>query len=189
MRTSILGSGNSSFGHALLRSWKSMQVRTCPFSFLTGTMLANHVGYLIGLINLTVISYSTSSLTCISILGWKLHLPFLTGFDPGSMFREWQTISGFNPGISSQFPTNTSWYYFSKLVSLCLLSAINRLLMETGFLALGSLLSSTSSKGSFTKEVSSCLVFSTTIGGWISSLVAHRKSCLLSSVVGLSHTV
>lgn len=38
---SILSSENSSFGHTLFMSWKSMQWQICPFFFFIRTILAN----------------------------------------------------------------------------------------------------------------------------------------------------
>jgi len=41
---SMLGSGKSSLGHALLRSLKSVQQRTHPLGFATGTKFETHSG-------------------------------------------------------------------------------------------------------------------------------------------------
>jgi hypothetical protein len=49
-RESILGKGNSSFGHSLLRSVKSMHMIHFPLAFLTITVLASHSGYVTSLI-------------------------------------------------------------------------------------------------------------------------------------------
>jgi hypothetical protein len=49
-RESILGNGNSSFGHALLRSVKSIHILYFLLAFFTMTVLANHSGYVTSLI-------------------------------------------------------------------------------------------------------------------------------------------
>jgi hypothetical protein len=56
-RESIHGKGNSSFGHALLRSVKLMHILHLTFDFLTMTVLANHSGYAISLITPTLKSF------------------------------------------------------------------------------------------------------------------------------------
>jgi hypothetical protein len=59
-RESILGSGNSSFGHALLRSIKSMHILHFPLAFFTMIVLASHSGYVISLITPALRSLFTS---------------------------------------------------------------------------------------------------------------------------------
>jgi hypothetical protein len=49
-RESILGNGNSSFGHVLLRSVKSIHILHLPLDFFTITVLASHFGYVTSLI-------------------------------------------------------------------------------------------------------------------------------------------
>src|SRR5688572_2006290 len=49
-RESILGKGNSSFGHALLRSVKSIHILHFPLTFFTITVLAIHSRYVTSLI-------------------------------------------------------------------------------------------------------------------------------------------
>jgi hypothetical protein len=58
-RESILGNGNSSFGHALLRSIKSMHILHFPLAFFTIIVLANHYGYVTSLITLALRSLFT----------------------------------------------------------------------------------------------------------------------------------
>jgi hypothetical protein len=58
-RESILGSGNSSFGHALLRYVKSMHILHFPLAFFTITVLASHSGYATSLITLALRSLFT----------------------------------------------------------------------------------------------------------------------------------
>ena len=59
-RESILGNGNSSFGHALLRSVKSMHILHFPLAFFTITVLASHSVYVTSLITLALRSLLTS---------------------------------------------------------------------------------------------------------------------------------
>jgi hypothetical protein len=59
-RESILGSENSSFGHALLRSVKSMHILYLPLAFFTMTVLANHSGYFTSLMTPALRSLFTS---------------------------------------------------------------------------------------------------------------------------------
>jgi hypothetical protein len=58
-RESILGKGNSSFGHALLRSVKSMHIIHFPLAFFTITLLASYSGYVTSLITPTLRSLLT----------------------------------------------------------------------------------------------------------------------------------
>jgi hypothetical protein len=59
-RESILGSENSSFGHALLRYVKSMHILHFPLAFFTMTVLASHSGYVTSLITPALRSLFTS---------------------------------------------------------------------------------------------------------------------------------
>jgi hypothetical protein len=59
-RESIHGNGNSSFGHALLRSVKSIHILHFPLAFFTITMLASHSGYVTSLITPALRSLFTS---------------------------------------------------------------------------------------------------------------------------------
>src|SRR5688572_14644259 len=58
-RESILGKGNSSFGHALLRSIKSMHILHFPLAFFTITVLASHSRYVTSLITTALRSLLT----------------------------------------------------------------------------------------------------------------------------------
>src|SRR5687768_12017753 len=55
-----LGSGNSSFGQALLRSVKSIHILHLPLAFFTITVLASHSGYFTSLITPALRSLFTS---------------------------------------------------------------------------------------------------------------------------------
>jgi hypothetical protein len=57
---SILGSGNSSFRHALLSSEKSIHILHLPLDFLTMTVLGNHSGYATSLMTLALSNLLTS---------------------------------------------------------------------------------------------------------------------------------
>jgi hypothetical protein len=59
-RESILGNGNSSFGHALLRSVKSIHILHLPLAFFTITVLASHSGYFTSLMTSALRSLFTS---------------------------------------------------------------------------------------------------------------------------------
>jgi hypothetical protein len=59
-RESILGNGNSSFGHALLRSVKSIHILHFQLAFFTMTVLGSHSRYVTSLITPALRSISTS---------------------------------------------------------------------------------------------------------------------------------
>jgi hypothetical protein len=59
-RESILGNGNSSFRHALLRSVNSIHILLFPLAFFTMTVLASHSGYYTSLITPALRSLFTS---------------------------------------------------------------------------------------------------------------------------------
>ena len=80
---SIRGRGKLSFGHARLTSVKSMHSFHLPFSFLTSTTLANHLGYSTSLIAPAWRSLPTSSLIAFCLYGAKLLLFCLTGLKDG----------------------------------------------------------------------------------------------------------
>jgi hypothetical protein len=59
-RESILGKGNSSFGHALLRSEKSIHILHFPLAFFTITVLASHSRYVTSMMTPALRSIFTS---------------------------------------------------------------------------------------------------------------------------------
>jgi hypothetical protein len=61
-RESILGKWNSSFGHALLRSVKSIHILHFPLAFFTMTVFASHSGYVTSVITPALRSLLTSFL-------------------------------------------------------------------------------------------------------------------------------
>jgi hypothetical protein len=62
MKESIIGKGNSSFGHALLRSVKSIHILHFPLNLFTIPVLASHSRYVTSLITLALRSLLTSFL-------------------------------------------------------------------------------------------------------------------------------
>jgi hypothetical protein len=60
IREYILGNGNSSFGHALSRSVKSMHILYFPLDLFTIIVLASHSGYVTSLITPALESLFTS---------------------------------------------------------------------------------------------------------------------------------
>jgi hypothetical protein len=64
-RESLLGNENSSFGHALLRSVKSIHILYFPLAFFTMTVLASHSRYVTSLITPALRSLFTSSRLCL----------------------------------------------------------------------------------------------------------------------------
>ena len=103
--SSVSGSGKSSLGQASLRSWKSTQMQSCPFFFLTGTMFAIHVGYLTSRMN----PASMSLLTSFSISGTSSARKHRWGYFLGEalflMDKRWTATFGSNPGISFVAPS------------------------------------------------------------------------------------
>ena len=117
MSISIFGSGNSSLGHTLLRFRKSTQHHIYPFFFLTSTMLENHFGCMMGLMNPAVRSFWTSWIIWASISGWKVRMGCTTGFALGSMLRACATRLGSKPGILWYFQAKTLMYSFNSEMS------------------------------------------------------------------------
>lgn len=105
--TSVIGEGKSSFGQALLRSRKSMQKRSFPFFFPTGTMFSNQSECLSSQMKPTAMSFRTSLLMCSMRSKRNLHCVCLRGFVPGLMFQWCITIEGSSTGISSYDHANT----------------------------------------------------------------------------------
>ena len=119
---SIRGRGKLSFRQVLLISVKSMQSRHLPFSFLTRTTLANHLGYSTSLITFARRSLPTSSLIAFYIFGAKL-LFCLTGLKDRLTFSLWVITAGSIPPMSSCFQVNTSMFCFKKWMRRLLTSS------------------------------------------------------------------
>ena len=122
---SIRGRGKLSFGHALLRSVKSMRSHHLPFAFLTRTTLVNQSGYSTSRIALAWRSLLTSSLIAFCLSGAKLLFFFLTGLKEGLMFSLCVITAGSIPPISSYFQANTSIFCFKKWIRGSLTSSAN----------------------------------------------------------------
>ena len=136
---SIFRSGNSSFGHALLRFQKSSQHLICPLFFLTGTMFDNHFECSMGLMKPAARGF------CTSTSGWKVRMGCITGFTPGSTLKACATKLGSNPSISSHSQAKTSAYSFRSAMSWFFSSYDKFALIEVIRGILGSLLRSTTS--------------------------------------------
>ena len=115
---SMCGKGKLSFGQALLRSVKSTQARHFPFFFLTTTGLASQSGYLTSVIDPTLSSLSTSSLTALARSGPGFRLFCQTGLKVGSIFSSWQAMLMSIPGMSSAAQANAQRFFFRQVMSL-----------------------------------------------------------------------
>ena len=80
--------GNSSFGYAFFRLWKSTQHRIWPFFFFTGTMLDSHLGCWIGLLNPATSDFLTSWVIWAFTSLWKTLASWTTGLTLESTLRE-----------------------------------------------------------------------------------------------------
>jgi hypothetical protein len=121
IRESILGKGNSSFGHALLRSVKSIHILYFPLAFFTITILANHSGYVTSLITPALRSLLTLFLApSTSSSDIFQNLCFL-GLIVGSTLRECSIMSLLTPHISLANQAKTSLMLNKNFVSLFLL--------------------------------------------------------------------
>jgi hypothetical protein len=108
LRESILGKGNSSFGHALLRSVKSIHILHFPLAFFTMTVLASHSRYITSLITLALRSLLTSFLTP-SALSFDIFQSFcFLGLMVGSTLRVCSMTSLLTPQISLADQAKTS---------------------------------------------------------------------------------
>jgi hypothetical protein len=86
-RESILGSGNLSFRHALLRYVKSIHMLHLPLDFLTITVLANHFGYATSLMTLVVSNLLTLAFAPSALSSDILRSFCLRGLTLGSTFK------------------------------------------------------------------------------------------------------
>ena len=132
-RRSMLGRRNSSFGHALFKLRKSTQHRIWPFFFFMGTILENHLGCWISLMNPVVNSFLTLLVFWAFTSVWKTLVGWTTDLTPGSTLREWTTSLRSRPGISSFFHTNTSTYLLSNPTNYSFSYVVSRLLITTSF--------------------------------------------------------
>ena len=116
-KRSMCGSGKLSFGHALLRSVKSMHTRHFLYFFLTMTGLACQSGYLTSVMDPTLRRFSTSSLTAPARSGPSFHLFCLIGLKVGSTLSSWHVMLISIPGMSSAAHANVFKFIFRQAIS------------------------------------------------------------------------
>lgn len=98
---SVMGSKNSSFRQALLRSQKSMHMQIFPFFLVTGTMLAGQSRCYSSLMNLQSTCFRTSASIASLMSGRKRHCYCLTGIASGWMLNRWVATFELSPGLTS----------------------------------------------------------------------------------------
>jgi hypothetical protein len=108
MRESILGQGNSSFGHALLRSVKSIHILYFPLAFFTIIMLASHSRYVTSLITPALRSLLTSFLAPLALSSDIFRSFCFLGLTVGSTLRECSITSLLTPQRSLADQEKTS---------------------------------------------------------------------------------
>ena len=101
-KVSILGSGQLSFGHALLRSVKSTHILHFPLFFLTMTTFASQSGQYTSQIKPASSSFLTSSATALSRSCVNTRFFCRTGEESGLTFSLWTITDGSIPGMSSK---------------------------------------------------------------------------------------
>jgi hypothetical protein len=125
IRESILGKGNSSFRHALLRSVKSIHNLHFPLAFFTITVLANHSGYVTSLITPAHINLLTS-FPAPSALSSDIFRSFcFLGLMVGSTLRECSIMSLLTPHRSLADQAKTSLLLNKNFVGVFSCSSIN----------------------------------------------------------------
>jgi hypothetical protein len=97
IRESILGKGNSSFGHVLLRSVKSIHILHFPLAFFTITLLASHYVYVASLITPTHMILLTSFLAPSALSSDIFRIFCFLGLMVGSTLRECSMTSLLTP--------------------------------------------------------------------------------------------
>jgi hypothetical protein len=104
---SILRKGNSSFGHALMRSVKSIHILHFLLAFFTITVLASHSGYVTSLISPALRSLLTSFLAP-SALSLDIFRSFcFLGLMAGSTLSECSITSLLTPQRSLVYQAKT----------------------------------------------------------------------------------
>jgi hypothetical protein len=96
-RESILGKGNSSFGHALLRSVKSIHILHFPLAFFTIRVLASYFGYVTFLITPALRSLLTSFLAPSALSSDIFQSFYFLGLMAGSILSECSITSLLTP--------------------------------------------------------------------------------------------
>jgi hypothetical protein len=107
-RESILGNGNSSFGHALLRSVKSIHTLHFPLALFTMTVLASHSGYVTSLITPTHRSFFTSFHAPSALSSDTFRSLCFLGLKDGSTLSECSMMSLLTPQRSLTVQAKTS---------------------------------------------------------------------------------
>src|SRR5699024_4598181 len=107
-RESILGNGNSSFRHALLRSVKSIHILYFLLAFFTMTVLASHSGYVTSLITPTLRSLFTLFRAPLALSSNIFQSHYFLGLKDGSTLSECSIISLLTPQRSLADQEKTS---------------------------------------------------------------------------------
>jgi hypothetical protein len=107
-RESILGNGNSSFEHALLRYVKSIHILHFPLAFFTITVLASHSWYVTSLITPALRSLYTSVCAPSPLSLDIFRSLYFLGLKDGSTLNECSTISLLTPQRSLVVQAKTS---------------------------------------------------------------------------------
>jgi hypothetical protein len=115
-RESVLGNGNSSFGHALLRSVKSIHILHLPLAFFTITVLASHSGYVTSLITLALRSLFTSFRAPSALSSDILRSLCFLGLKDGSTLSECSMTSLLTPQRSLVVQAKTSLLLNKNLI-------------------------------------------------------------------------
>ena len=117
-KESILGSGNSSFGQALLRSVKSIHILHFPLAFFTITVLASHSGYFTSLITPALRSLFTSLRAPSALSSDIFRSLCLRGLKDGSTLSECSITSRFTPQRSLADHAKTSLLLNKNLIKV-----------------------------------------------------------------------
>jgi hypothetical protein len=115
-RESILGNGNSSFGHALFRSVKSIHILHLPLTFFTITVLASHSGYVTSLITPTLRSLFTSFRAPSALSSDIFRSLCFLGLKDGSTLSECSMTSLLKPQRSLAVQAKTSLLLNKNLI-------------------------------------------------------------------------
>ena len=83
--------------------------------------------------NPTASSFLTSQVIWATTSVWKTLAGWTTGLTPESTLKEWTTIPGFGPSISSYVHANTFTYLLSNATNCSFSCVVNWLLIKTGF--------------------------------------------------------
>src|SRR5688572_8030917 len=124
-KESILGSGNSSFGQALLRSIKSIHIRHFPLAFFTITVLASHSGYFTSLTTPALRSLLTSFRAPSTLSSDIFRSLYFLGLKDGSTLSECSITSLLTPQRSLADHAKTSLLLNKNLIKVFSCSSDN----------------------------------------------------------------